>query len=780
MKGRILANGGLDMLVDLVTTSTKEQVPFMAAKTLVMLGIDAPHVNTRVVRSVLNYLVRAVMAISANAPLSRYDELGLLGVFARGDAHKITIINKPGLIECLATMVWHLANANPLVARKERNQLFARGVGALKCLVVLSSHEKCQRDLLHRGAVSAMAALVISLNKEASVEKDSVRKAPVCRKLSLAGDMVFDSVVDNPGTTDATQGHYNNRGSQFSMTGEQHTENNHDTLMRNTPHHHSALQGHSSATPLGSAQPLYEAPNSSGSLHRPDANDPYNIVDNNNMTLSELKLQAVVGLTNCSIVCRQSYEARRLYAHSGALHALWSAALWKPSAAIEFYITCSLITLARARKRKTQRTASKTGGLFPHLPPELNKKSASLSKSGSPACIKGKNTKRNYGNDWKSLSVRSPGSRGDVHASTGDAPSMSATSEASNTALNTSMPTHSSNIEMSVKRSQTRNESANMEKDTQTKANASAQTQAQTHTDTEDGIHVSDANKLSASQSIKRVGSQEPLYTSNAQMNSADEELTHATSEHVLASLCKDKGTGTQAHGGDVEEGAHGNKFLQPRTHTSTHAQTHIKRGDSQSSLPVNGGSQSLLLGGDSVQMASLENGITIAQTRVNEDTHQTRVQSLATKRYPEDHPTDVPGAPSPPLSTQSSTGDMPDKLTNSDIPKSTSPKPSSVKRTNSTSNGSEEISIGDVTTVYAQHMQLNRQRTTGGIKGTLLLGDEEEKPKWMELSEIDKTNNMFLSADGLEIKYHTVHTDHKFKHIQNQFPFSPFADSKR
>eukprot|EP01134_Creolimax_fragrantissima_P007830 CFRG7830T1 len=361
VKERILANGGLDMLIELVTTSTKEQVPFMAAKTLVMLGIDAPHVNTRVARSVLNYLMRAVMTIPLSAPVNRYDELGLLGVFARGDAHKLTITNKSGLIECLATMVWNIASANPIVARKKNNPMYVHGVSALKCLVVLSSHEKCQRDLLHRGAVSAMAALVVSLNKdEASAERSREKssRTKLSSKLCLAGDMVFDSVVDGP-SADALNRRYKTRVGQFSMAGED------DLLESRSGERIVSLFNGSSAswmgsnTPLGSAQSLVGSSVSTPIEHSEKERGADGGVNSfgickgatsANIALADLKLQAIIALANCSIVCRQSYEARRLYAHSGALHALWSAALWNPSPSIDFYIECTLITLARARK----------------------------------------------------------------------------------------------------------------------------------------------------------------------------------------------------------------------------------------------------------------------------------------------------------------------------------------------------------------------------------------------------------------------------------------------
>eukprot|EP00123_Amoebidium_parasiticum_P017132 comp23721_c0_seq1/m.40852 comp23721_c0_seq1/g.40852 ORF comp23721_c0_seq1/g.40852 comp23721_c0_seq1/m.40852 type:complete len:1427 (-) comp23721_c0_seq1:80-4360(-) len=323
VKALITKEGGVDMLLDLIMTTKREQVPSMAAKTLVMLGLNSDQVNERVRREVLDYLAKNVMAVSPIFPVNRVEDLNLIGVFARGDAHKMTIVNTEGLVECLASMVWHLAHRTPGLARLEPNFIYHHGVAAVRCLVVLSSNEYCQMRLLQKGAVSALAALVLSLNlKDDNKQVIKMDSQPPSRKLSLAGDYSFENAVEPPRLDSVAERVGTRRPHRDSITGQLEVEN----------------------------KLLDEAVSLLGDEEGKDTGAEWV------HGLLELKQQAVIALANCAMGCLDPRE-RALYSVSGALHALWAAALRPSIPAIPFYIESCLTFMAKPPP-KTIRPAS--------------------------------------------------------------------------------------------------------------------------------------------------------------------------------------------------------------------------------------------------------------------------------------------------------------------------------------------------------------------------------------------------------------------------------------
>eukprot|EP00124_Ichthyophonus_hoferi_P004695 Ihof_evm1s551 gene=Ihof_evmTU1s551 len=330
VKVMVIQEGGVDMLLDLVASTKKEQVPSMAAKTLVMLGLNSDVVNERVKREVLEVLARNVMellwqSLSPKCPVSRVSDLNLIGVLARGDHHKISIVEIEGLVECLADMVWYLAHRTPALARLDSSFLYNHGVAAVKCLSVLSSHDECQSKLLYKGAVSSLAALVLSLN----LKDDSSADSPPdyqhpSRKLSLAGDYSIEILNESSQADSGAKLLEIERQNQAKVNESKPTKAPEDGVQTTNEEAEGEMTNKKEerrSTSTGNKRDL-------------------------DLGLLELKQQAVIALANCAIGCCDGRD-RSLYCASGALHALWAAALRPSIPAIPFYIETALTSLAR-------------------------------------------------------------------------------------------------------------------------------------------------------------------------------------------------------------------------------------------------------------------------------------------------------------------------------------------------------------------------------------------------------------------------------------------------
>eukprot|EP01135_Chromosphaera_perkinsii_P002552 Nk52_evm68s224 gene=Nk52_evmTU68s224 len=170
VKKSIIDSGGVDALIDLVLTSRKEQVPSMAAKTLVMLSLVCHEINGRVCTDVIFPLTQEIVSIPTAANINKLEELTLLRIFARSDVYKMYIVDSRNLLPILRDMVWQLAHRKPSIARMDGNFMFAHGIAALKTLSVLSSNAYCTRRVIEEGALAAVSALLFAVEERTSIK----------------------------------------------------------------------------------------------------------------------------------------------------------------------------------------------------------------------------------------------------------------------------------------------------------------------------------------------------------------------------------------------------------------------------------------------------------------------------------------------------------------------------------------------------------------------------------------------------------------------------------